>query len=81
MTHAFMKTDEVEEQGTEDNIESLLSKRPSEGILDQREQKRARQDLQPNGSDEQSTARAVTIPMNTTPKSTILQTNAIHSCW
>jgi serine/threonine protein kinase len=84
MTHAFLKTCDGEDQGTEDSIGSLLSKRTSDVVLDEREQKRARQDNQPNEVGEQLVARVISIPTTTIPittalKSSLTQAKVVHS--
>ncbi|KAF8923157.1 hypothetical protein BGZ47_004991, partial [Haplosporangium gracile] len=74
MAHAFLEAgQEGEEQGVEDNAGSLLSKRPSEVVLDERERKRACQDThdcKSQDKDLQTALHASTLPATTAPKAT-----------
>ncbi|KAF9121495.1 hypothetical protein BGX30_002557, partial [Mortierella sp. GBA39] len=74
--HTFLQVDQNgEEQSTEDSIGPLLSKRPPEAILEEREEKRARQDTpHPREEDKDKVARTVgrasTLPISITTKTT-----------
>ncbi|KAG0067076.1 hypothetical protein BGZ89_006516 [Linnemannia elongata] len=84
--HAFLQVDRGgEEQSTEDRIGSLIVKRPPEAILEEREQKRVRQDTpHPPAEDGNKNARAVgrasTLPISTTTKPTFSkEEKPVHS--
>ncbi|KAF9537064.1 hypothetical protein EC957_008890 [Mortierella hygrophila] len=84
--HAFLQVDQNgEEQSTEDNIGSSLSKRPPEAILEEREEKRARQDApHPREEERDEVARTVahasTLPKFITTKTTTSKADKpVHS--
>ncbi|KAG9064843.1 hypothetical protein KI688_003104 [Linnemannia hyalina] len=84
--HTFLQVDQNGgEQSTEDSIGPSLGKRPSEATLEEREEKRARQDA-PNpreedrDNDSRTVGRASTLPIFTTTRTiTSKEEKPVHS--